>query len=64
MTIYERGDVILVPFPFSDQTATKKRPAVIISSNAHNDVYADVVIMASTSKIENTVRLGECLAND
>ena len=30
MTNYERGDVILVPFPFSDQSTTKKRPAVII----------------------------------
>jgi len=33
MINYKRGDVILVPFPFSDQTTIKKRPAVIISSN-------------------------------
>ena len=25
----EFGDVVLVPFPFTDQTATKKRPAVV-----------------------------------
>jgi hypothetical protein len=24
----EFGDVVLVPFPFTDQTASKKRPAV------------------------------------
>lgn len=25
------GDVVLVPFPFTDQSGTKKRPAVIVS---------------------------------
>jgi mRNA interferase MazF len=31
MTSYKFGDIILVPFPFTDQTSTKKRPAVLIS---------------------------------
>jgi mRNA interferase MazF len=37
MTRYNRGDVILVPFPFTDQTTTKKRPAIIgvLSVNLH-----------------------------
>jgi mRNA interferase MazF len=30
-TAYKFGDVVLVPFPFTDQTATKKRPAVVVS---------------------------------
>ncbi|MEH2305953.1 hypothetical protein [Nostoc sp.] len=34
MTNYEFGDVVLVPFPFTDQTTTKKRPAVVVSSNS------------------------------
>ena len=29
---YSFGDVVLVPFPFTDQTASKKRPAVDESS--------------------------------
>ncbi len=32
MINYERGNIILVPFPFSDQSIIKKRPAVVISS--------------------------------
>jgi hypothetical protein len=28
MTDYKFGVIVLVPFPFTDQTATKKRPAV------------------------------------
>ena len=31
MTSYEFGEIVLVPFPFTDQTATKKRPAVVVS---------------------------------
>ncbi len=36
MTNYERGNIILVPFSFSNQATTKKRPAVVISSNSYN----------------------------
>jgi hypothetical protein len=42
MTRYKKGDVILVPFPFSDQTTTRKRPAVIISSDTYNNISQDL----------------------
>lgn len=61
MTAYERGDIVLVPFPFTDQTTTKKRPAVIISSNNYNNASPDIVIMAITSQTEKTFRIGECM---
>ena len=28
---FRRGDVVLVPFPFSDLSTTKVRPAVVVS---------------------------------
>lgn len=31
---YERFDVVKVPFPFIDKAQTKKRPALILSTNA------------------------------
>ena len=64
MTAYERGDVVLVPFPFSNQTDAKKRPAVIISSDAYNNISSDIVIMAITSQPEKTIGIGECLIQD
>ncbi len=64
MTVYKRGDVVLVPFPFSDQTTTKKRPAVVISSDAYNYVSSDIVIMAITSQTEKAIVIGECLIAD
>ncbi len=61
MTAYEKGDVVLVPFPFSNQTDLKKRPAVVISANSYNNTSHDAVIMAITSQIAKTIGIGECL---
>ena len=48
---YSFGAVVLVPFPFTDQTAIKKLPAVVISSPQYNDLRPDLVIMAVTSQM-------------
>lgn len=64
MTTYRRGDVVLVPFPFSDQSTTKKRPAVVIRSTLYNETSPDIVILAVTSKVEKSVGIGECLVSD
>lgn len=53
------GDVVLVPFPFTDQTAAKRRPAVIVSSRAYNLARLDVMVMAVTSQVRETSGLGE-----
>jgi len=64
MTRFEPGDVVLVPFPFTDQSATKKRPAVVISSKAYNTERPDLVIMAVTSQLKSTPILGEVIVQD
>ncbi|MFV1975430.1 MAG: type II toxin-antitoxin system PemK/MazF family toxin [Candidatus Scalindua sp.] len=63
MTNYERGNIILVPFPFSDQTTTKKRPTVVISADSYNGISPDIIIMAITSRTEQTFNI-ECFIED
>ena len=48
---YSFGTVILAPFPFTVQSASKQRPAVIVSSNACNLARRDLIVMAITSQL-------------
>ncbi|MDR3476116.1 MAG: type II toxin-antitoxin system PemK/MazF family toxin [Devosia sp.] len=56
---FEFGAVVLVPFPFTDQTASKQRPAVIVSSRAYALERPDLMMMAITSQLRPTPALGE-----
>lgn len=56
---FEFGDVILVPFPFTDQTQTKKRPAIVVSSAEYNHLMRDVVLLAVTSQPLRSANIGE-----
>ena len=57
-------DVVLVPFPFTDQSGTKKRPAVIVSSHGYNASRRDTVIMAITSQVRTPLGFGEAMLGD
>ncbi|MEK6886726.1 MAG: type II toxin-antitoxin system PemK/MazF family toxin [Nanoarchaeota archaeon] len=46
MEQFVKGDVVVLPFPFSDLSASKKRPALVIT-NLHGD---DLILVQITSK--------------
>ncbi len=45
-----RGDVVLVPFPFTDQTSIQVRPAVIVSTDQYTSETGDVLVTMITSQ--------------
>lgn len=47
---FEFGDVVLVRFPFTNQTTQKQRPAVVISSQPYHQSHPDLIVMAITSR--------------
>ena len=51
MTAYDRGDVVLVSFVFSDESGKKLRPAVVISSATYNRSRQEIVVAAITSNV-------------
>jgi len=53
------GDVVLVPFPFTDQTSAKKRPAIVVSSDAYHLERQDVIVVAVTSRVAAAPRTGD-----
>jgi mRNA interferase MazF len=52
MTGYEQGGVILVRFIFADETGTKRRPAVIISTSDYHHGRQEAIIAAITSNVD------------
>ncbi len=47
---YQR-DLLLVPFPFSDQSGRKVRPVVVLSNDSYNSRSEDVLVIGVTSNI-------------
>ena len=47
---YKQRDIILIPFPFSNQRGAKIRPALIISNNYFNH-SEDIIVSGITSNI-------------
>jgi mRNA interferase MazF len=38
-----KGDVVVLPFPFSDLTANKKRPALVVANLTGNDIIVCLI---------------------
>lgn len=49
---YKKGDIVIIGFPFSNLSTTKKRPALIISNEIVNNT-GDFLMVQVTSKIRN-----------
>jgi mRNA interferase MazF len=56
---FEFGDIVLVPFPFTNQVTSKQRPAAVISGSRFNQSRPDLIVMAVTSQL-----IGEMRADD
>jgi len=51
MTGFSRGDVVLVNFVFSDQSAVKRRPALILTTDRYHENRQEAIVAAITSNI-------------
>ncbi|WP_228041150.1 type II toxin-antitoxin system PemK/MazF family toxin [Nodosilinea sp. LEGE 07088] len=61
---YEFGETVLVPFPFTNQNALKKRPAAVISSQDYNAARPDLILIAVTSQVKTPLLFGEIMIAD
>jgi mRNA interferase MazF len=60
-TQYKQREIVLVPFPYSDLSSTKKRPVLIISNDDYNIKFEDILVCIITSnqfKDDYSVDLG------
>lgn len=63
MAAHAFGTIVLVPFPFTDQSATRQRPAVVVSSGAYHRARQDVILMPVTSQLRVNA-FGDLLVQD
>jgi mRNA interferase MazF len=48
-----RGDVVLVPFPYQDKPGQKIRPAVVVQSDAENQRLANTILAMITGNLDD-----------
>lgn len=51
-----RGDVVLVPFPFQDKLGEKIRPAVVVQCEAENQRLANTILAMITGNLDDAGR--------
>lgn len=52
-TALEGGEVVLVPFPFTDLSQAKRRPVLVLSNRLHNSTSRDFICCGITSNLGN-----------
>ena len=61
---YQRGDVLLVEMPFTDGPGSKKRPAIVLSTEAFNLAGTKLIVAAITSNLAAPFRPGDITLGD
>lgn len=51
-----RGDIVIVPFPFQDKPGEKIRPAVIVQSDPENQRLANTILAMITGNLQDAGR--------
>ena len=58
-----RGDVVIVPFPFQDKPGQKIRPAVVVQSDFENRRLANTVLAMITGNLtESAVECSKAIS--
>ena len=50
----QRGDVVLVDYPYSDRTGSKVRPCVVVQNDQDNARFDDTIVVAITRRMQHT----------
>lgn len=62
--MYTRADIVECAYPFSDSAGRKWRPALVISSNDHNDTHGWCLLAPITTRIPPEPRAGQFVIQD
>ena len=52
--MYEQGEILIVPFPFSDLRSVKRRPVLVLSKKRDNEISDDIITCGITSNLKDS----------
>lgn len=52
--VFNQGDILIVPFPFSDLTSVRQRPVLVLSKKEYNEKYEDIITCGITSNLKDS----------
>jgi mRNA interferase MazF len=50
--MYEPGDIVLIPVPFTDLSSQWRRPVIVISNSSYNQKTTDMVVAMTSNLVE------------
>jgi mRNA interferase MazF len=50
--MYQRGDVVLIPLPYTDLSARKTRPAIVVSGELFHARRSEILLMYVSSQVQ------------
>ena len=54
---YEQRDIVLIPFPYSDLTGTKQKPALIVSNGKLNNSQDRICVLITSVKTNKGIKI-------
>jgi len=62
--MYDQRDVVLIPFPYSDLSGAKQRPAVIVSNKKLNNSEDRICCLVTSNLTKEGIKIGkDCFAS-
>jgi mRNA interferase MazF len=49
--MFDQGEILLIPVPFSNLSSVKKRPVLVLSNDTYNSSSRDIIVIAITSNL-------------
>lgn len=62
--MYRQKEIVLVPFPYSDLSSSKRRPVLIVSDDRYNQKFDDVVVCVITTNLRKDEYSVELTSDD
>lgn len=59
---FVKGDVVVIPFPFSDLSSVKKRPALVVTSLEGDDIIVSQITATRSDQYSITVKKGDFIS--